>query len=241
MSGEQQQRTYPIPINFLDEGTILRGMFKTRNFIEAIIAAAIMFAIINSTVKSAYALAIGCGFVFFIFAVGVQGEPTSKFLLNVIRWRQTKGVMLYNGTATPLSKSPSEAMIGTSATQEALKNMTESIHKRFKDQTKEDVYVEGETFQFMEDKMLKDLVIDAKEIDESQIVTTLKEDTTEELDPRDIILGSYGIVTRDIANLEQEAKSQVIEITIEEPVILLDDILRPKDKPSIPDATSSNE
>lgn len=94
-------RSYPIPFNFIDEGKILGGMVKTRNFIEGCVCAAIasipvfIIPLISFKVRLVLfiilvvpALVFGC--------IGINGDPISKFILYYIKYKKSRRVVSFN-------------------------------------------------------------------------------------------------------------------------------------------------
>lgn len=80
-----------IPPN-LGGGTVFGGMFKIRNVIEAAIVGltfyflgVILQKFIPMIIATAVSLVLGGGFAF-VAAIGINGEPLSIFILNIINY-----------------------------------------------------------------------------------------------------------------------------------------------------------
>lgn len=92
--------TCVIPVNFVDTGRCFNGMFKTRNLIEAVIAAfpiAYYTTHLNVELNHKIVLtAILAGPVFLGFVTGVNGDSVLEFLVNFLKYQKKKRVSKYN-------------------------------------------------------------------------------------------------------------------------------------------------
>lgn len=101
---EIRPAVYVIPANYIDSGRIVNGLFKTRNFVEAVIYALFMLLFLSSIRFSSTAskiswliMLIGPGTLITLF--GINDEPVSSFLMSVFRWRKNRRIMYYDRNA----------------------------------------------------------------------------------------------------------------------------------------------
>lgn len=178
MSSEEKIRTYDIPDNFIDESRILSGMFKTRNFIEgaamALLAAipAMLIPASDLNVRIVILVAI-CGPFFLLGNAGYNGDPISTTIFHAKVWYQNRGIMLYNANSRALKESPLEYMENTELPRDKLVDMVNSWKRAHRQKNEEMVYIEGETFEFVDDMDLAHLYLDKDEPEEldTRIVT----------------------------------------------------------------------
>ena len=98
---KETHNSYIIPDNFIEGGRILNGMFKTRNFLEAIgISAVLAFPLWNIhypsfTVKITVVLSVILPF-FLIAVMGINDSSFLTFLHQLYKWKKGQRMMLYN-------------------------------------------------------------------------------------------------------------------------------------------------
>ena len=159
MIDEDKPRIYSIPENFIDESRVLKGMFKTRNFIEGLILGGI-FAIpalfipagtFNSKVMIITAFAAP---MFLLGNNGYNGDPISTTIMNARNWFSTRGIMLYNTGTRALKEAPLTAMMEKPQAKEKILDLWDSLREERRKRAASVEYIEGETFVFAEDREL---------------------------------------------------------------------------------------
>lgn len=117
MARDDYTKTYVIPDNFIEGGRVFNGMFRTRNFVEAIIISAVLFLFTRllplHTLSTKLTVSLTLILPFAALAIiGVDGDPLSVFILGFFHWRKQKktGIMLYN-VQTRLYESPLADML----------------------------------------------------------------------------------------------------------------------------------
>lgn len=95
-------KAHIIPDNFIEEGRIFNGMFKTRNFIEAAVLAgpvALLCYFLSEPVSVEWRIffvLVPSISVFALAVYGVYGDSLFEFLGHVIRFNHSKRVAKYN-------------------------------------------------------------------------------------------------------------------------------------------------
>lgn len=100
----EERGRYIIPKNFLDYGYVFGGRFKLRNFIEASVITAPVFAVFAIGWKflgwkfsnTIAACVIICAAVFLACVNGVAGDSLLEFLIRVKKFKETKQISKYN-------------------------------------------------------------------------------------------------------------------------------------------------
>lgn len=97
--------TYVIPDNFISKGTILGGMFKTRNAVEALICVVafgypILHLPIHITVKLIL-LILFCGGSGLIALFGYNRGPISEFLFDFFKYKKMPKEYGYSSCLPP--------------------------------------------------------------------------------------------------------------------------------------------
>lgn len=191
---EDKQNVYIIPENFIDEGRCLKGMFKTRNFIEGIIAGLVLgfpalifpFSTIEAKIGACF---IAIGLPFAVVYNGFNGDATSVFLRYARHWFKNKDNMLYDEKLKVLKETPLDYMEAQPSARDNLIDKVESIKDKVTRQNDTE-YIEGETFVFEEDEELEKLLVEMP--DELRIVKPKEEeviaDETETKDEDEIDL-----------------------------------------------------
>lgn len=169
---KDEKTVYNIPKNFIDESRSLKGMVRTRYLIEGIImcapAALLVFCLtagkpitvrIPAIIFSAGPLcALGC--------VGIDGDTCSTFIKNAVLWIKNRKIMLYNGKARVLDKTPLDSMQEESSKSALLWTLVEKFNESRIKKSAAETLIEGENFEFADDDDLYGLY--AKEIEHPQ-------------------------------------------------------------------------
>jgi hypothetical protein len=165
--------TYTIPENFIDEGRIIRGMVKTKNFIEGLLLAGVA-AIFTSrieisevTTKITVFITI-CGPFFMLGVGGFNGDSLFQTAANAVKWLKSRTVILYNGNARALTTSPLDSMMAQETPQDMIIEYVEGLKAARRKKRSAISYVEGENFVFHDDPDLVDIYADYSDEDELQ-------------------------------------------------------------------------
>lgn len=106
----EERDIYIIPPNFIEGGTLMGGMIKTRNAVEAgIIGVAIGWPVMHLSVSLTARVIILCltALPFVLFAlIGVSGESLSSFLLLVFSWFRNRRTLNRDGTTEDKRQKP---------------------------------------------------------------------------------------------------------------------------------------
>ena len=162
---------YTIPENFIDEGRIIKGMFKTRNFIEGVVMALVVAIFANMipagdfTVKITIMVAF-CGPFFMLGINGFNGDSVFQTARNAYMWLKARTVVLYNGRARALVKSPLEYMMEQEAPADKLLDYMERLKQKRIEKRSANAYVENVNFRFADDSDLAEIYADATEDDD---------------------------------------------------------------------------
>lgn len=165
MAAEEGYKTYAIPENFVDESRIIKGMFRTRNFVEGCIMAllvgipALLIPIEEFQTRIMVIVAIAGPF-FLLGNAGFNGDPISTTLKNAKSWVKARGLMLYDSKAIPLKKSPLDAMLEREAPGDKILNVVDSVKEARRRKAAGVQYIEGVTFDFAPDDELEGLYAD---------------------------------------------------------------------------------
>lgn len=172
MSESENKAVYIIPDNFIDEGRIVRGMFRTRYFAEGVImalVAALLVSLIplDGMKEKITAYTLGCAPFFLLGITGIDGDPVFAFVKNYFNWHKKKGLYFYNGAARALAASPVENMMEAEDARVKLVEYVERMRKK-REESRTVELVEGVDFEFVEDKDLAGNYADEYE-DETEI------------------------------------------------------------------------
>jgi len=101
----EERDVYRIPENFVDTGTVMGGMFKMRNVIEAgAIAAVFILPLFKVGISLTAKIIIACLTALplgLLALIGVNGESLSAFILGFFKFLQNKRVIGKGGTVKP--------------------------------------------------------------------------------------------------------------------------------------------
>lgn len=99
---EEPLRSHFIPDNFVENGRVLNGMFKTRNFVEACVLAvpvAVLVYFLTGFLPTNWRVAIIALFTVLVFAIGAygwQGESLMEFAQHVMSFHGRRRIAKYN-------------------------------------------------------------------------------------------------------------------------------------------------
>ena len=147
---------YVIPSNFINSGRILNGMFKTRNFIEALISSGTLFLILNlipfsSTSTKISVLVSMIGPVALACLVGINDDTAFTFVKSILSWRKKRRIMLYNRNQEVQKIRALDAMMDRSLPRDKIMKYVETWKAQRQTRAEEFTLIEGETFRFAED------------------------------------------------------------------------------------------
>lgn len=167
-------REYHIPMNFIDESRVVNGMFKTRNFVEGCILAALValpaWAGIHAPFEIKISLVVGLALPFFLVGIsGINGDPLSTFVKNAVAWSRSRGTMLYNYETRALAQAPIKTMMEQEAVSDKILDFVEAMREKKAKKRNENPLVEGEDFVFAEDKSLAGNYLDEVEEDDEPV------------------------------------------------------------------------
>lgn len=170
MAAPEHKSVYNIPENFIDEGRVIRGMFRTRYFAEGVAMALVVAFIISffplSGLKAKItAYTLGCSPFLLLGITGIGGDPVFVFVKNYFTWIKQKGIYFYNGAARALASSPVENMMESEDARAKLNEYVERMRKK-REQSRRLDLVEGVDFEFAEDKDLVGNYADEEYADE---------------------------------------------------------------------------
>ena len=158
MRTPERKSVYTIPDNFIDEGRVVRGMFRTRYFMEGlamalVVAFFISFIPLHGLKEKITAYTLGCSPFFLLGITGIGGDPVFAFIKNYFTWLKKKGIYFYNGESRALASSPVENMMEADDAKAKLAAYVELMRKKREESRRMDL-VEGVDFEFAEDKEL---------------------------------------------------------------------------------------
>lgn len=170
MSTPERKSVYTIPDNFINEGRVVRGMFRTRYFMEglamALVAAFfISFIPLHGLKEKITAYTLGCSPFFLLGITGIGGDPVFAFIKNYFTWLKKKGIYFYNGESRALASSPVENMMEADDAKTKLADYVERMRRKREESRTMDL-VEGVDFEFAEDKELSGNYADEEYEDE---------------------------------------------------------------------------
>lgn len=183
---------YPIPDNFIKSGTIMNGMLKIRNAIEALAFGAIvavpLLSINYPSITSKISVVITATLpVVLVCLKGINGDTVTVFLSYLIKWVKNKRIMLYDNKLHTQVASPTQLMMA----RELPKDKIVTAIKKWKDtQHNKNVeleFIEGENFDFAEDKEYTmfqpeaDKLFNKSELKDNQLDLSFEEEDAEPL------------------------------------------------------------
>ena len=101
---QDERDIYLIPPNFIEGGTLLGGMFKTRNMVEAgILVVVIGLPVLNLNLSLTTRIIILCLTalpVVLVALVGISGSSLSTFILQFISYLRNRRVLSCEGVSS---------------------------------------------------------------------------------------------------------------------------------------------
>lgn len=170
---DEELRVYNIPNNYLDEGRILNGMFKTRGFIEGLILAVLVgiwpILFYQGELQTKITIVAICALPpFFLGVNGFNGDPLSVSVLNFISWVRSDKVYLYNSNTRALKDNVIDVRDKTVTPADMLLDKIDAFKKKMSSEKKDEL-IEG-TYEFATEEGISHLLIDDSK--------TEKEDST---------------------------------------------------------------
>lgn len=138
----------------MDGGTLWG--FRKRNLAEGVVLGAV--GVVLSFLLPVHGTARLSATIFMFFApcllgaVGIMGDPLSVFAGNAIKWVRHRGPMLFNHTPRLLEVSPTEAALDNDKARMVLAQKLEALKTKFQTSEAGISMVEGEDYEFMEDR-----------------------------------------------------------------------------------------
>ena len=113
----EEKDSYYIPPNFIDTGTVMGGMFKLRNVIEAgIICGLILLPLFSTGLTLTAKIIVACVTALplgLLALIGINGESLSAFILGFFKFLQNKRIIGKGGTVktepTPKQTKPKKS------------------------------------------------------------------------------------------------------------------------------------
>lgn len=162
---EEAYRQYIIPENFAESGRIFNGMFETRRFVEAtvlaVISGFIAFLIYPGSIisKLPYIVLHAVPF-FFLGLAGYNGDCASEAIKYIVKWRKSRGIMLYNNNTRFLEEAPLDVMMSEKDIRDFVYNLLEVRKQKKLTENQNLVFIEGENFEFASDDGHRMKVVD---------------------------------------------------------------------------------
>ncbi len=149
--------TYIIPENFIKDGRIFNGLLKTRNFIEAIIMAAVvavpLWVIPYPTVIAKLTVMISILLpIMFIGIVGINDSSVLEFLQQFLKWRKNKRIVLYNTNARSRDVRPAEVVLSQELPKDKLVKTLDMWREKKRRRIVDATFIEGEDFEFIDNE-----------------------------------------------------------------------------------------
>lgn len=141
----EERDVYRIPENFVDTGTVMGGMFKLRNVIEAgAIAAVFILPLFKVNISLTAKIIIACLTALplgLLALIGVNGESLSAFILGFFKFLQNKRVIGKGGTVKPKPEpkqaKPTKAKAQRKVPEDRYDDFDDEFHDDFSRPAKE--------------------------------------------------------------------------------------------------------
>lgn len=154
---DTEANVYRIPTNFIEGGRILNGLFKSRNFAEAVAYILLMFGILSpihfgstSAKISWMIILIGPGAL--IVLMGINDEPISSYLVSIFRWRKGRKIMLYNENAELHEQRAADYIINRELPRDKLERLYHEWKKKHDERLDEEALAYGDDVIFAPDQ-----------------------------------------------------------------------------------------
>ncbi len=167
MAGRQEEsyKRYIIPDNIVDGGRFMG--FKKRFIAEGVLLGLLMGAVtlfipfpsLTAHISAFIVFAAPC---LFLGAVGINGDPVSRFISLSITWFKRRGILLYNSTAQFLEESPVDAAMETEGLRDRIVQILDDRKQKKLEENMKKSFVEGIDFKFAPDKDLEGLIAERK-------------------------------------------------------------------------------
>lgn len=179
MANRERYKQYIIPENVSDGGKV-KG-FAKRNVFEGCVLAGIGFLMVlpfrlSGTTFISTTIFV-CVPLLGVGAIGVQGDPLSVFLRNMISWFKHRGPVLFNNTPRVLEESPVDVALTDNALKSMVSDKLDAMAKKVME--KDDsgkVLVEGIDFEFAPDQDETDLLAEKQEAPEEVVFEELPDE-----------------------------------------------------------------
>ncbi|HIT33019.1 MAG TPA: hypothetical protein IAC31_00095 [Candidatus Faecousia intestinigallinarum] len=151
----QESYVYYIPRNYNASGYALNGMVSMRKLYDAIGGALLGFLLcsilpLGSSLTNIAVYILVCGFLALIGLVGIRDEPWSSYLLYLIRWLRVRHKpYFYNHNGQAFRITAADYSLNATRLEDHLSALLEKLGQITA--PKEQIFVEGETFQFASD------------------------------------------------------------------------------------------
>ena len=158
-SVNNNRTVYYIPDNFREEGRIFQGSVKIRNLLQGAVLA-LPFGIIGwklgNTLASRISIALfAAGPIVCAGIMGYNDDPLFSVIGYVRNWLKTRTVRKYNPNPAPFYVSPVEAIFAEEPTKDKLVGRYEDWQKQKMEERLNEEMVEGETFVFADDPVIR--------------------------------------------------------------------------------------
>lgn len=177
---------YIIPDNFIEGGRILNGMFKTRNFVEAICLSLVVgFPLWNIHYPSlAVKLTVVISVVLPLFLIAVTGINESSlltFLKQFMKWKKNKRVLLYNGHIRTRAVRPRDVVMAQELPTDKLLTLMTKFKKSRMKKNKDVLMIEGENYKFDDSEEYSQTFINTeKKLMHEDVSNPISEEETKE-------------------------------------------------------------
>ncbi len=145
---------YIIPANFMETGYVLNGAVAWRNAIEGVILGILGYSICN-ILPLPGGLDNITYYILIIFPMallgltGVQGDPLSVFIVDVLKWRKRRKPYLYNNHGLAYTQAAADKLFEAPQFRDMLADAIEKMRNSMAEEDME--YIEGVTFRFADD------------------------------------------------------------------------------------------
>lgn len=159
---ENRPTVYYIPENFGSDSKVLGGRIRVRYLLDSVLLGAALFIaaglpltvcfLREQTLSTRLTVSL-CVMAPGIAAgiLGVNGDPVSAFLINLIHWKKSSDTCLYNFRPAPMGTDPIRVTIESGAKMDRFVELWQQREQDRYDRKYNEQFTEGETFIFDED------------------------------------------------------------------------------------------
>ena len=152
----EEQHIYFIPGNFSDETKVFQGRVRLRYLADAAALAAVLillqFLIPVTGFEARITMMVCFGAPGFIAGIaGYNGDPVSVAARSFIGWKKDRNPSLYNSNPRLLTETPISVSEKEITARDRIVDTVETLKRRREQRREEIEYIEGETFEFMDD------------------------------------------------------------------------------------------